>query len=205
LSRRPDSRFVYLGSASPRRRELLGQIGVRCELLAVGVDETPLPGEAPHDYVRRLAVAKARLARSRGPTPVADAPVLAADTAVVLRGEVLGKPADVASFTRMLGMLSGAEHEVYTAVAVVSGRGESVAVSRSEVAFREVTAEEIAAYWRTSEPADKAGGYAIQGLGAVFVRELRGSYSGVMGLPLYETAMLLGEHGVPVLDAGERS
>lgn len=199
--------FVYLGSVSPRRRELLAQIGVRHEVLPVAVDEAALPGEAGEAYVSRLALAKARAAvahanvGARGPLA---APVLAADTAVVLDGEFLGKPADEAECRRMLQRLSGVVHEVFTGVAVVSAQGESLAVSRSEVTFRELAVHEIAAYWRTGEPADKAGGYAIQGLGAIFVRELRGSHSGVMGLPLFESAALLRAHGVAVLvPAGE--
>jgi len=199
------SPFIWLGSASPRRRELLAQIGVRHEVLPVEVDEAALPGEASDAYVSRLALAKARAALATHPSVSArgplTAPVLAADTAVVLGGEFLGKPADEAGGRRMLERLSGAVHEVFTAVVVLSAQGESLAVSRSEVAFRALEAHEIAAYWHTGEPADKAGGYAIQGLGAIFVRELRGSYSGVMGLPLFETAALLRAHGVPVLAA----
>lgn len=192
--------FVYLASASPRRRELLAQIGLRWELLANHVDESRQAGEQPADYVRRLALAKARAALAQLPAARA-APVLAADTAVVIDGQVLGKPGGEADCARMLGLLSGRVHEVLTAVAVCSRHGESVAVSLSEVAFRGIEAAEMAAYWRTGEPADKAGGYAIQGLGAIFVRELRGSYSGVVGLPLFETAGLLRRHGVPLLGA----
>lgn len=191
------SGLIYLGSTSPRRRELLAQIGVRYELVEVDIDEAPRAGEAPGAYVQRIALAKARTARDRAPRPYA--PVLAADTVVVRGGERLGKPASEADCMRMLRLLSGAVHEVYTAVAVLSVRGESVAVNRSEVELRELAADEIAAYWRSGEPVDKAGGYAIQGLGAIFVRDLRGSYSGVMGLPLYETAELLRAHGMPVL------
>jgi septum formation protein len=194
----PDIRdpFVYLASASPRRRELLAQIGVRFELLPAGVDEGARSGETARDYVGRLALDKCRHARDRMPRTRA-APVLAADTAVVIGDEILGKPDSEADCRRMLGMLSGAVHEVLS--------GESVAVSRSEVAFREIGTAEIGRYWRSGEPRDKAGGYAIQGLGAIFVREIHGSYSGVMGLPLFETATLLDAHGVAVLDAGGRS
>lgn len=192
---------VYLASASPRRRALLAQIGLDCEVLPADVDESVVPGEAPEDYVRRLALAKARAARARAARDAA--PVVAADTAVVVAGAVLGKPADEADCARMLRLLSGATHRVLTAVAVVSSRGESLALSASEVDFRAIAPAEMAAYWRTGEPADKAGGYAVQGLGAVFIRALRGSFSGVMGLPLFETAGLLAAHGVAVLDGGE--
>jgi septum formation protein len=193
--------FVYLASASPRRRELLAQIGVRFELLPAELDEAARPGEKAADYVSRLALAKCRQARARTP-PARPAPVLAADTAVVVGTEILGKPGSEADCRRMLGLLSDTVHEVLSAVCVGSGRGESLTVSRSEVEFREITAEEIGAYWLSGEPRDKAGGYAIQGLAAVFVREIRGSYSGVMGLPLFETATLLRAHGVELLRAG---
>jgi septum formation protein len=194
----PDMPFVYLASASPRRRQLLDQIGVRWAAAPADVDETSRPGEPAAEYVSRLALAKARAARARTAAAAA-VPVLAADTAVVINGQLLGKPASELECRRMLGSLAGAVHVVFTAVAVISPRGESVALSRSEVAFRDITAEEMGAYWSTGEPADKAGGYGIQGMGAIFIRELRGSYSGVMGLPLFETAALLREHGVPLL------
>jgi septum formation protein len=194
--------FVYLASASPRRRELLTQIGVRWELLPVEIDELARRGERAADYVGRLALTKGREALARVP-PARPAPVLAADTAVVVGGELLGKPRDEADCRRMLGLLSGAVHEVFSAVCVISREGESVALSRSEVTFRDVESGEIGAYWRSGEPMDKAGGYGIQGLGAIFVREIRGSYSCVMGLPLFETAALLAGHGIRPLGTGE--
>ncbi len=187
--------FVYLASASPRRRELLRQIGVQWQLLPARIDESSRAGEAAADVARRLALDKAREAASRVP-PDRPAPVLAADTVVTVAGELLGKPADEADGMRMLRLLSGRTHEVFSAVAVISGDSETQAVSRTEVVFRKLAAEEIFAYWRSGEPADKAGGYAIQGLGAMFVRGIRGSYSGVMGLPLFETAELLLRHGL---------
>jgi septum formation protein len=190
--------FVYLASASPRRRALLTQIGVPFQILSVSVDESVAPGETPFDYVSRLAGAKAAAGRRqslRGGSAVR--PVLAADTAVVIDGEILGKPGDCEDAMRMLRLLSGRTHGVLTAVVLASaGRLES-AVSRSEVTFRAISEMEARDYWNTGEPRDKAGGYAIQGHGAVFVAELRGSYSGVMGLPLYETAELLRLAGVP--------
>jgi septum formation protein len=190
--------FVYLASASPRRRELLLQIGVRFQMLSVDVDETIGPGESPERYVLRLAVAKAVAGRARRAAERrAQAPVLGADTAVVAAGEILGKPADCADAERMLGLLSARTHEVLTAVALAIDDGVLSHLSRSEVTFREIAREEARDYWNTGESRDKAGGYAIQGYGAVFVSALRGSYSGVMGLPLFETAQMLRSAGVP--------
>jgi septum formation protein len=185
---------LILASASPRRRELLAQIGLRCRVVAAALDEQQLPAESPGACVQRLALAKAQLVRGReaGPATV----VLGADTAVVLDGLMLGKPADRGAHQRMMSALSGRIHLVLTAVAVLSARGASVYLSESKVQFCAVSVAEAHAYWASGEPADKAGGYAIQGRGAVFVRDLQGSYSGVMGLPLFETAALLEEHGV---------
>jgi len=192
------SAFVYLASASPRRRELLAQLGIRCEVLAVGVDESPRPGETAADLVCRLASAKAVAGIAVRPAS-APAPVVAADTAVALGTELFGKPVDEADATRILNRLSGRTHAVYTAVAVADGGRERVQLSRSEVTFRPLGSAEIAAYWRTGEPADKAGAYAIQGRGAQFIADLSGSYSGVMGLPLFETARLLAFFGCKLL------
>ncbi len=192
------SAFVYLASTSPRRRELLASIGVRCEVIGTDIDEAALPAEQPAVYVERLALAKARAALARHPR-ARQAPLLGADTAVVIDGEILGKPADVGAARHMLGRLSGRTHEVWSAVAVLSPRGEDVAVSRTAVVLRALSPVEIDAYWQSGEPADKAGAYAIQGRGAIFVSEIRGSYSGVVGLPLFETAQLLSRHGVTVL------
>jgi septum formation protein len=185
--------FIYLASASPRRRELLQQIGVSFRLVGTELDETPRLSEAPAAYVSRLAAAKADagwLSRS-----AAIAPVLAADTAVVLDGAILGKPRDRDDAEHMLLQLSGRTHEVMTAVAVRSTSGNQIKVSRSLVTFRDLDAAEVRAYWDTGEPRDKAGAYAIQGFGAIFIADLRGSYSGVMGLPLFETAELLKAFG----------
>jgi septum formation protein len=210
--------FVYLASGSPRRRELLRQIGVPFQLLGVEVDESIKPGEPALAYVTRLARAKAAAGCekiSAGTAGVAErgtvagiaaaakigavrnAPVLAADTAVVFEGKILGKPAHRQDGLDMLRQLSGRTHEVLTAIAVMNARGVESRVSRSEVTFRAISVVEAQAYWDTAEPCDKAGGYAIQGLAAVFVADLRGSYSGVMGLPLYETAELLAAAAVP--------
>jgi septum formation protein len=185
---------IYLASSSPRRRELLDQIGVRYDVLPVAVDEGQHPGEAPREYVSRLALLKARRAVA-DPRRVLDLPVLAADTAVVVDAEVLGKPRDREHALAMLARLSGRAHEVLTAVALVHRR-ESLRVNTTRVVFRTIAPPEATAYWATGEPADKAGSYAVQGLGAVFVTHLEGSYSGVMGLPLFEVAQLLHECGI---------
>jgi septum formation protein len=187
--------FVYLASGSPRRRELLQQIGVAFRTLEARVDEAVLPGEAPQNYVARLAAAKAEAGWERS-RDFAHVPVLAADTAVVLDGDILGKPKDQQDAEGMLGRLSGRTHEVLTAVALRTAQGLNSRVSRNEVTFRRVAAAEARDYWETGEAGDKAGAYAIQGYAAVFIADLRGSYTGVMGLPLYETAELLGQAGV---------
>lgn len=189
--------LIYLASRSPRRRELLRQIGVRHRLLDVAVDERAAAGESPSAYVLRVSQDKARA----GLRALADGerlPVLAADTCVVADGRMLGKPADREQGLAMLRLLSGASHRVYTAVTL--GDGELASrLSVSEVSFRPLEEAEIAAYWASGEPLDKAGAYAIQGLAAQFVSELRGSYSGVMGLPLFETAELLRQAGIELL------
>lgn len=186
---------IALASRSPRRRELLAQIGVSHRVVDVEVDESVLPAEVPAEYVLRLALAKARAGRERDPT----LPVLGADTAVVVDDAILGKPADRADALAMLARLSAREHRVLTAVALV-GEREATRLSVSHVRFRPVQPAEAAAYWATGEPLDKAGAYAVQGLGGLFVESLTGSYSGVMGLPLYETQALLREFGLPVLE-----
>jgi septum formation protein len=183
---------ITLASASPRRRELLRQIGIAHSVHPAGIDERRAPGEAPADYVRRLARAKAQAVWRERPAAV----VLAADTAVVLGGELFGKPGDLTEGLRMLGALSGRTHEVLTAVAVRHPAGGGELVSVSEVSFRALTAAECRRYWDSGEPLGKAGGYAIQGLAATFIARLAGSYSGVMGLPLAETAALLTAAGV---------
>lgn len=186
--------LLHLASASPRRRELLLQIGVPHVRVDAPIDERVLPGESPFAYVERLARAKA--AAGLAVLGRDDACVLGADTAVVLDGRILGKPADRADALAMLAALSGRSHEVLTAVAVAAaGRCRSQVVS-SRVHFRPLAAGEGEAYWDSGEPQDKAGGYAIQGLAAVFVDRLEGSYSAVVGLPLAETAALLAEFGI---------
>ncbi len=192
--------FVYLASGSPRRRELLTQIGVPFRVLSTAVDETGLSGETPEQYVERVAKAKAvaGLHAQRKPGgDLAQGPVLAADTIVELDGRILLKPKDAAEGERMLLALSGRRHQVLTVVAIGFAQRLEWRLSRSQVTFRALAADEVRAYWQTGEPHDKAGGYAIQGRGAVFIADLQGSYSGVMGLPLFETAELLELSGVP--------
>ncbi|GAD63208.1 Maf family protein [Aquipseudomonas alcaligenes] len=191
---------LHLASASPRRRELLAQIGVPFVTLIASIDETALPGEPAERYVERLAREKAQagLAALSDPT---DAVVLGADTAVVLDGRILGKPADRAECLATLAALSGREHQVLTAVALASAQRIESRVVASRVRFRPLRAGEAEAYWATGEPCDKAGSYGIQGLAAVFVSQLEGSYSAVVGLPLCETAQLLGEFGIPCWQA----
>jgi septum formation protein len=184
--------FVYLASASPRRSELLRQIGVPFQVRPAAIVEDALAGEQPEAYVVRLATAKAETIWASGDSR----PVLAADTAVVLDGAVLGKPKDAAEAERMLGRLSGRAHRVLTAVALRDGDDRVTLLSASEVRFRTTTEAERLAYCATGEPFDKAGGYGIQGHAAVFVEELRGSYSNVVGLPLFETAALLARAGL---------
>jgi septum formation protein len=189
--------FVYLASASPRRRALLSQIGVPFQTLSVDIDESVTAHEAPAGYVSRLAEAKVAAGRDHAERAgLVTRPVLAADTAVVIDAEILGKPVDRQDAERMLRLLSGRTHQVLTAVALATASRLLCRVSRSEVTFRSIGVLEAREYWNTGEPCDKAGGYAIQGLGAVFVVDLHGSYSGVMGLPLYETAEVLEEAGV---------
>lgn len=183
---------IWLASASPRRSRLLEQIGVAHAVRAVDLDESRRSGEAVADYVQRLAGDKARAAAG-GAAPQ---PVLGADTAVVIGDEIFGKPRDEADAVRILSALSGRSHEVLTAVALVAAGQVATALSRSRVTFRTIGVEECRRYWATGEPAGKAGAYAIQGFGAVFVERLEGSYSGVMGLPLCETARLLDAAGV---------
>jgi nucleoside triphosphate pyrophosphatase len=186
---------LILASASPRRCELLAQIGVEFEQQVADIDETPARGEAAEAFVRRMALEKARAVHRAGN---GELPVLGADTVVVVDGLPLGKPEDFTHARQMLKLLSGRMHEVLSAVALVD-TAEAVAVNRSRVWFRELGETEFEAYWETGEPRDKAGSYAIQGLAAIFIKRLDGSYSGVMGLPLYETARLLQEFGFQVL------
>jgi septum formation protein len=191
---------LILASASPRRRELLNQLGIHHEPLPTAIPESPFSGEAPERYVRRIAAEKSLIAQRR----IGDErPVLAADTEVVLEDDILGKPLDEAHALTMLTRLSGRTHRVLSAVSLRAGNRHWDALSISEVRFRTLGQDEIAAYWATGEPRDKAGAYAIQGLGALFVEHLSGSYSGVMGLPLRETGDLLRRIGLYPLPSFE--
>lgn len=184
---------IGLASQSPRRRELLAQLGVAFRVVNVSVEEQRHIAEAPADYVLRLAENKARAGAS-----VMDAPVLGADTVVVQGERVLEKPKDEADFLAMMASLSGATHSVYTGLALcVAGQCEALVV-QTQVRFRAIEQAEALRYWATGEPCDKAGGYGIQGFGAAFVEHIQGSYSNVVGLPLFETAALLGRHQLPI-------
>lgn len=185
--------MLILASRSPRRAALLEQVGIPFKAVSSEVDETIDPGEGPADYVRRLALAKAHAVRNEYPS----APILGSDTAVVLDRRILGKPADRDAAVETLLALAGRTHEVLTGVALIAPHDrDRFSLSISQVTFVEVTAEQAAAYWQTGEPADKAGSYAVQGLGAAFVRRIEGSYSGIMGLPIFETLALLREVGI---------
>jgi septum formation protein len=204
---KPAEQKIYLASKSPRRRELLRQIGVEFSLLMLredpvrgpDVSEIVLPGEAAVDYVPRVAREKAMAAqqtmlRRRLPVRV----ILAADTAVVIDGKILGKPATPAEARTMLHSLSGRTHQVLTSICVCHEEQIWQATQISDVAMGNLSEETIRAYCTTAEPYDKAGGYGIQGFAATFIREIGGSYSGIMGLPLFETAQLLQQAGVRI-------
>jgi septum formation protein len=186
--------LIYLASASPRRSALLDQIGVAHRIQPVDVDERALTSETPDEYVRRLAVLKAETLWDQLGAAQRQ-PVLGADTAVVLDAEILGKPRDEQDCLQMLGKLSARTHRVYTGVALREASGCEAKVNVSEVTFRKLATDEIRRYWRTGEPADKAGGYAVQGRAALFIERIAGSYSGIMGLPLFETGELLAAIG----------
>jgi septum formation protein len=189
---------LYLASKSPRRRELLAQIGVQYQVLEIDVEEVRGRSESPIDYVSRLACAKSQAGyEALELQGLGKAPVLGADTVVVLGSEVLEKPCGKAEGLAMLRTLSARTHEVVTAVAVTLGGRQTLRVSSTEVSFRVLDDDEIERYWNTGEPHDKAGGYGIQGLAAVFVENICGSYSGVVGLPLAETQKLLEAFDVP--------
>ena len=192
---------ITLASASPRRQELLRQIGVAHRVRPSHIDESRRPDELPAAYVERLALEKAEAVWAAD----AQVPVLAADTAVTLDGELFGKPGDLNDCVRILSALSGRTHQVLTAVAVRHSGGCERALSVSAVSLRAVSVDECARYWATGEPSGKAGGYAIQGLAATFITALQGSYSGVMGLPLAETAALLARAGVRMWNTGALS
>jgi septum formation protein len=181
---------IYLASRSPRRRQLLQQIGVEFEIIDINIDESWRKEEQPRQYVQRMALEKAQAAKSK----ISDRSeyiVLAADTTVVLDNNVLGKAENEMQAREMLQLLSGRKHYVHTAVAKVTGSNEQVLLNTNAVCFKILSESEIMDYCKTGEPIGKAGGYAIQGKAAIFIERLEGSYSGVMGLPLFETGQLL--------------
>ena len=185
---------LHLASTSPRRREILANLGLDFDIVPVDVDESPQDGESPAAMVLRLAVAKAQAAEID-----AGGIALGSDTAVVVDDHVLGKPHDEDDCLRMLELLSGRAHQVLTGVALCGPQGPATALSETDVYFREIGRDEARAYWQSGEPCDKAGAYAIQGLGGAFVEHIEGSYSGVVGLPVFETIRLLRAAGIDVL------
>lgn len=189
------ARMLYLASKSPRRRELLGRLGLPFDVLDLDLPEQRAPGEPPLEYVRRVATEKARAGLALV-AETADARVIGCDTEVVLDDEVFGKPVDAADAAAMLGRLSGRTHQAVSVVVLASSRGEAHAVSLTDVSFEPLDEARIAAYLATGEWEGKAGAYAIQGRAETFVTRMSGSYSGVMGLPLHETARLLRDAGV---------
>ncbi len=188
---------LCLASASPRRLALLEQLGLVCQQYPVDLDESIALGESATDYVLRLAEEKARAGQSRSGSEL---PVLGSDTSVVFQGQILGKPKNEAHAVEMLMQLSGQTHQVMTGVAVCQGDRLQSVLSITEVKFRPLTRQECHAYWVTGEPEDKAGGYAIQGIAAIFVESVSGSYSNVVGLPLFETAELLKQYDIQILE-----
>ena len=186
---------IILASGSPRRSELLLQLGVCHKVHAVDIDETPRQGEKPLDYVQRMAFEKSAACANMHPSSL---PILAADTTVILGDEIMGKPENERHAAQMLKCLSGKTHCVYSAISL-RGRQHWQCVSLTEVTFRVINTHEMAAYWKTGEPKDKAGGYAIQGIGSLFIKMIKGSFSGVMGLPLFETAEILTEQGIQII------
>ena len=194
---RPD---VYLASASPRRRELLEQIGIEFNLVEIRFPEDILVGETPRAYVERVALQKALIGHRQLDAVKESCVVIGADTAVVVDNHILGKPTNYVDAVRMLQLLSDREHEVLSAVAMTDGKRQKTVCQTSRVRMRQIADDEIGQYWQTGEPADKAGSYAVQGKGAVFIRHIEGSYSGIMGLPIFETVALLSEFGVHVFE-----
>jgi septum formation protein len=186
---------IYLASQSPRRRELLDQIGVAYQVIPVAVEESRQNGELAAEYVQRLSLNKAQA----GAGVYGDKPVLGADTIVVLDGDVLEKPDSEENAVAMLLRLSGCTHQVMTAISIVYQEKVVTRMNTTSVRFRPITEQEARQYWLTDEPIDKAGGYGIQGVGAVFVEAVSGSYSSVVGLPLFETAALLRDFDITVL------
>lgn len=184
---------IILASSSPRRAELLDQLGIKYRVKAVDIDETPLANESPTDLVQRLSLEKSQAVSN------STIPVLGSDTLGLIEDNLLLKPLNYAHAKSMLQKLSGQWHEIFTAVTVTSAKKSITILNHNRVLFRQITDDEIQAYWNTGEPQDKAGGYAIQGIAACFIEKIEGSYSGIMGLPLFETSLLLKQFGISVL------
>jgi septum formation protein len=189
---------LILASASPRRKQLLSQIGVSFSVQSADIDEAPIKGESPSEYVKRLAIEKASAVYQKINSP--NTWVLGSDTSVILNNEIFGKPVDKSNAIEMLFRLSGETHQVLTSVALIGGSTNCI-VNESNVTFAKLTSSEIEVYWETGEPLGKAGAYAIQGVAAAFIKHLEGSFSGVMGLPLFETTQLLKQqHLMPTVN-----
>lgn len=198
---------LYLASQSPRRLQLLQQLGLKVEIFNADIDETPKADEQPVDYVRRMAQEKNHAARQQLEKLANFAPhlpILSADTSVVCDGQILGKPQNHAQAAQMLRLLSGRTHQVLTAVCVSLSDQKHSLVQTSQVTFKPLTEQEISAYIRTGEPMDKAGAYGIQGVGGIFISHIESSFSGVMGLPVFETAELLRQVGVDLFSSSEQ-
>jgi septum formation protein len=201
LNKKAEYKQLYLASKSPRRQQLLGQIGIRFKQIDVDVSEERLLQENPQDYVSRIALEKARAA-SRIRDLDKNIPIIGSDTIVVLENTILGKPKDFNDAVNMLTRLSGRSHKVLTAISVIHD-GAWSCINETTVLFRDLAEDEIEAYCFTDEPWDKAGAYAIQGKAAIFIKEINGSYSGVMGLPLFETAQCLQKAGINIFNNNE--
>jgi len=186
---------IILASNSPRRAELLTQLGVNHQVCAVDIDETPFKNESPLDYVQRVAAEKSAVCLQLKKSPL---PILAADTVVVLNNKIMGKPENQHHAAQMLRDLSTQTHQVYSAISF-RGKQHWQCVNITEVTFRPIQNFEMVAYWKTGEPQDKAGGYAIQGMGSIFIQSIKGSFSAVMGLPLFETAEILTKQGIKII------
>jgi septum formation protein len=185
---------LILASQSPRRKELLSQLGYVFQTISADIDETVIEGELPPAYVLRLAIEKAQVVAKHQTT---DCVVLGSDTSVIFDHHILGKPANIENCCEQLLMLSNNTHQVITAIAAVRGGQVISSLVSTDVTFKKLSINEIERYWQTGEPQDKAGAYGIQGIGGQFVKQINGSYSAVVGLPLYETATLLAEFGLP--------
>ncbi len=188
--------YLILASASPRRSELLNQIGLPHTIQVADIDETPLTGEKPAEYVMRVAHDKSYAIHQQCDN---NAIVLAADTAVVLGDTIMGKPENLQQAITMLSLLSADTHQVFSAISI-RGQQTQQALCVSEVTFRTISEQEIIQYWATGEPADKAGAYAVQGIASIFIQSIQGSFSGIMGLPLFETAQLLANEGIKIFN-----